>query len=100
MVNQTGNPSLAAFNEATRSYEAIGTEVRNYSERVFADSTEAFSRLTKAASATEYFGIVSSYSKKLAEEGLQQMARLSGMYASAASDQARAVQSLMLQARK
>jgi len=95
MFDQTPD-GLAVFSETTRAFQAIATEASDYAQRSVVDATTALGQMSSAKSVPEYLDVVAAFSKKAFEENIEQMARISSMYASAASDHARAIQAMML----
>lgn len=91
---------LAVIQETARAFQAIAAETGDYAQRMLAESTSVLAQMSTAKSPSEYVDIISAYSKKTFEENLQQMTRIAGMYASATSDHARAVQAMMIAAPK
>lgn len=87
---------LAVMNEATRALHAITAELGDYSQRLLADGTTTFSQLASAKTVPEYMSVMAAFTKRSMEENVQQFLRMGSMYASAANDQTRAVQSLLL----
>ena len=96
MINPNTDHGMAAMNEATRSFQAISAELGDYSQRLLADGTATFGELASAKTVSEYMGVMTAFTKRAMEEGVQQMLRMGNMYAAAASDQSRAVHSLLL----
>lgn len=96
MIHPNAERGVAVVNEATRAFNAISAELSDYSQRLLADGTATFSQLASAKSVPEYMSVMSAFTKRAMEEGVQQMLRMGSMYASAASDQTRAVQALLL----
>jgi len=87
---------LAVFSETTRAFQAIAAEASDYALRFVADGSTALGQMSSAKSVPEYLDVVAAFSKKAYEENIEQMTRISSMYASAASDHARAMQALMM----
>ncbi len=88
--------NLAVMNEASRALRAITAELGDYSQRFLADGTATLGQLASAKTVPEYMSAMATFTKRSMEESLQQMLRMASMYASAANDQTRAVQSLLL----
>ena len=99
MFNPNADHGMAAINEATRAFQAITAELGDYSQRLLSDGTVTLSQLTAAKTVPEYVCVMAAFSKRAMEESVQQMLRMGSMYASAANDQTRAVQSLLFTGR-
>ncbi|MEQ1697545.1 MAG: phasin family protein [Hyphomicrobiaceae bacterium] len=87
---------LAVMDDATRAFQAMTAEFNDFSQRLLADGTATFSQMTAAKTVPEYVELMSAFTKRAMEESMQQMLRMGNMYASAANDQTRAMQALML----
>jgi hypothetical protein len=96
MIHPNPERGVAVMSEVTRAFNAISAELGDYSQRLLADGTATFSQLASAQTVPEYMGVISAFTKRAMEEGVQQMLRMGSMYASAASDQTRALQALLL----
>lgn len=96
MIEHSPERTIAMLEQSSRAYHAIAAELHDYSERLIADGTTTFNDMVHAGTPTEWIELMSAFSKRAFEENVQQMARIANMYASAASEQTRAIQSLLL----
>lgn len=100
MFNPNADRGMAAMDEAARAFQAMTAEFGDYSQRLLADGTATMGQLAEAKTMPEYMDVMTAFTKRAMEESVQQMLRMSNMYASVASDQTRAVQALMLTAQR
>lgn len=90
------NGYLQTMGEWNKSWQAIATEMTDYSKRSFDDGVAVVQKLASAKSVPEAMEIQTAYAKSAYEDYLQQMSKISAMYQTLAKDAlkpfARAVQ--------
>ena len=84
------------LDESVRSMQAIAAEVSDYTQRLVQDSSMTLGDVTRSASMPDVIAQLTAFNKRSLEDYLQQMARLSTLYASLFDNQTRAAQALML----
>jgi len=77
---------MQAMGELNKSWQAIATEMTDYSKRSFEDGVATFQRLATAKSVPEVIEIQTTYAKSAYEDYMQQMAKIGAMYQSFAKD--------------
>ena len=71
---------MQAMGELNKSWQAIATEMTDYSKRSFEDGVATFQKLATAKSVPEVVEIQTTYAKQAYEEYMQQMAKIGAMY--------------------
>ena len=72
--------AVRAYGEANKGFQAIVSEVTNYSKKAFEDGTRAFEQLIGAKSVEQAFEIQTDYAKKAYDNHVAQMSKLGEMY--------------------
>jgi len=75
---------VRSYGDANKGYQAIVTEVTDYSKKAFEDGTRAFEQLVGAKSVEHAVEIQSQYVKKAFEAHVAEMTKLGQMYVSLA----------------
>jgi hypothetical protein len=78
--------SMQAFGDVTKNLQAVAMDMANYSKHSFEDSTQTFEKLLSAKSFDQVVEIQTSYAKRQHELFMQQLAKLGGVYSTAAKD--------------
>ncbi len=78
--------AMKFFGEWGKSWQAIAAEVADYTKRSFEEGTAVAEKLATAKSLEQAFEIQSDYAKSSYEDYMQQMTKLSGMYAELAQE--------------
>jgi hypothetical protein len=100
MCLDSGERMMAVYREGARSIQAIGAEMGDYTQRLLADSTATMAGTVKAQTPNEAIELWAAFSKRAMQEHVQQMSRLAAMYSTAAEEQTRAMQALILPVRR
>ena len=77
---------MQAMGEWNKNWQAIATEVTDYSKRLFEESMATFQKLAAATSVPEAMEIQTTYVKQAYEDYMDQMSRIGAMYQSIATD--------------
>ena len=77
---------MQAMGELNKSWQAIATEMTDYSKRSFEDGVATFQKLATAKSVPEVVEIQTTYAKSAYENYMQQMTKIGAMYQSFAKD--------------
>lgn len=87
--------ALKVFGEWNKSWQAIASEMGDYTKRSFEDSSATFEKLLGAKSLEQAIEIQSSYAKRCYDDYMQQMSKLGAMYADLAKEAAKPMERLM-----
>ena len=92
-VNQ-GNVDTAMklFGEWQKGWQAIASEVTDYSKRSFEDGTHTMEKLMSVKSVEQAVEIQTSYAKRQYEEYMHQWQKIGGMYAEFAKEAYRPIE--------
>jgi Phasin protein len=74
----TANP-MAAWGDFGRNWQAVATEMTEYSKRAVQDGSATMEKLMTAKSVEQAFEIQTSYAKRSYEDYLQEMTKLGTM---------------------
>jgi hypothetical protein len=86
-LGQTGMEGyMKMMGDWNKSWQAIASEMTDYSKRAFEDSTAAFEKLVAAKSVEQAMEIQTTYAKRAYEDYMQQMSKIGAMYQSIAKD--------------
>jgi hypothetical protein len=77
---------VRAYGETNKGYQAIATEVTDYSKSAFEDASRAFQQLVSAKSAEQAFEIQSQYAKRAYDAYIAQVSKLGKMWVDLARD--------------
>ena len=77
---------VRAYGEASKSFQAIGQELKEYTESSFENATRAWEQLLEVKSLERAFELQTNYAKKAYEDWTAEVSKISEMYQAAASD--------------
>ena len=77
---------VRAYGEASKSFQAIGQELNDYTKSSFENATRAFEQLAGAKSLERALEIQTNYAKMAYENWTAEVSKISEMYQAAASD--------------
>jgi hypothetical protein len=77
---------MQTMGEWNKSWQAIATEMTDYSKRSFEDGMATFQKLATAKSVPEALEIQTAYAKSAYEGYMQQMTKIGAMYQNLAKD--------------
>jgi hypothetical protein len=80
------NGYMQAIGDWNKSWQAIASEMTNYSKRSFEDGVATFQKLATAKSMPEAIEIQTNYAKLAYESYIQQLSKFCPMYQSFAKD--------------
>ena len=83
--------TVRSFGEMSNSFQAIATEVADYSKKAFEDGTRAFEQLIGAKSVEQAIEVQSQYAKKAYETYVAEMPKLGELYVAIARDASKPV---------
>ena len=78
--------ALKSFGAASKGFQAIATEVADYSKKSFEDSNAAFEKMIGAKSIDKAIEVQSDFVRSSCESAVGQMTKMGEMYADAAKD--------------
>ena len=78
--------AMKMIGDWNKSWQAIASEMSDYSKRSFEDGTATFEKLLGAKSLEQAFEIQTSFAKRAYDDYMQQMSKIGGMYASMAKE--------------
>jgi hypothetical protein len=87
--------ALKAFGEWNKGWQAIASEMGDYTKRSFEDGSATFEKLIGAKSFEQAIEIQSSYAKRCYDDYMQQMSKIGSMYADLAKEAAKPMERLM-----
>lgn len=87
--------AMKMFGDWNKSWQAIASEMSDYSKRSFEDGTATFEKLLGAKSLEQAFEIQTSYAKRAYDEYMHQMTKIGSMYTNMAKDAYRPVEKAM-----
>lgn len=77
---------LKTMGEWNKNWQAIATEMTDYSKRSFEDGTATFLKLASARDMQQVMEIQTTYAKRAYEDYMRQMSKIGAMYQSIAKD--------------
>lgn len=77
---------MQTMGELNKSWQAIATEMTNYSKRSFENNVAVYQRLASAKSVPEVMEIQTTYAKSAYEDYMRQMSKIGAMYQNFAKD--------------
>ena len=80
------NGYMQAVGEWNKSWQAIASEMNDYSKRSFEDGVAAFQKLATARSVPEAIEIQTTYAKSAYEDYMHQVSKIGAMYQNLAKD--------------
>lgn len=99
-MNQTGiDGAMKMWGEWTKGWQAIATEMTDYSKRSFEDSTKTFESLLTVKSVEQAVEIQTNFAKRAMEDYMRQMTKVGSMYTEFAKDAYKPVEKALNQAR-
>ena len=78
--------AVKSFGEVNKGFQAIATEMTDYSKKAFEDGTHAFEKLLGAKSLEQAVEIQSSFAKRAYDNYVAEFSKLSEMYADLAKE--------------
>ncbi len=78
--------AVRSFGEVNKGFQAIASEVTDYSKKAFEDGTRAFEQLIGAKSVEQAVEIQSQYAKKAYDNYIAEVSKLGEMYVGLARD--------------
>jgi hypothetical protein len=78
--------AVRAYGEASKSFQAIGQELNDYTKSSFESATRAFEQLAGAKSLERALEIQTNYAKTAYESWTAEVSKIGEMYQAAASD--------------
>jgi len=78
--------AVKSFGEVNKGFQAIATEMTDYSKKTFEDGTHAFEKLLGAKSLEQAVEIQSNFAKKSYDNYVAEVSKLSEMYADLAKE--------------
>ena len=92
-INQTGiDSAMKMWGDWTKGWQAIATEMTDYSKRSFEDSTHTIEKLMSAKSLEHAVEIQTTFAKRSYEEYMHQVQKVGGMYQEIAKEAYRPVE--------
>ncbi len=86
-LGQTNMDSVMhMYGDWNKGWQAITSEMTDYSKRAFEDGTATFEKLLSAKSMEQAFEIQTSYAKRAYDEYMHQMTKIGGMYSTLAKE--------------
>jgi tRNA splicing ligase len=86
-MGQTGMDGyLKMMGEWNKSWQAIASEMTDYSKRAFEEGTSTFEKLVAAKTVEQAVEIQTNYAKRAYEDYMQQLSKIGSMYQSFAKD--------------
>lgn len=85
--------AMKSFGEFNKGFQAIASEVTDYSKKAFEDSAQTFEKLAGAKSVEQAMEIQTEYAKKSYEGFVSQASKLGEMYAELAKEMYKPVES-------
>ena len=80
---------LKMWGDWAKNWQAISTEMADYSKRSFEEGTQTLEKLMAARTIDQVMEIQSSYAKRCADDYMQQMSKVGTMYADLAKEGAK-----------
>jgi len=78
--------AIKSFGEVNKGFQAIATEMTDYSKKAFEDGTSAFEKLLGAKSLEQAVEIQSNFAKKAYDNYVAEFSKISEMYADVAKE--------------
>jgi len=85
--------AMKSFGEFNRNFQAIATEMTDYSKKAFEESTRTFEKLSAAKSVEQAVEIQTEYAKKSYEGFVSQASRIGEIYVEMAKGMYKPVES-------
>lgn len=87
--------SMKMFGEWNKHWQAIAAEMTDYTKRSFEEGTATFEKLTAAKTVEQAMEIQTSYTKQAYDDYMQQMTKISTMYADMAKEASKPFENAM-----
>jgi hypothetical protein len=87
--------AMRMVGEWSKGWQAIATEMTDYSKRSFEEGTATFEKLLSAKTMEQAFEIQSSYAKRAYDDYMQQMSKLGSFYSDMAKEAYKPVEKAM-----
>lgn len=91
--------ALKLFGDWNKGWQAIASELTDYSKRAFEDGTATFEKLAGAKSIEQAIEIQSNFAKRAYDDYMHQMTKIGSMYTSLAKDAYKPVEKAFQNAR-
>lgn len=91
--------ALKLFGDWNKGWQAIASELTDYSKRAFEDGTATFEKLAGAKSIEQAIEIQSNFAKRAYDDYMHQMTKIGGMYTNLAKDAYKPVEKAFQNAR-
>lgn len=91
--------AMKAMGEWTKGWQAIAAEMSDYTKRSFEQGSQTMEKLMAVRSMEQAIEIQSTYAKRAYDDYMQQMTKISSMYADFAKDAYRPVERAFQSAR-
>jgi hypothetical protein len=92
--------TMKAFGEWNKGWQAIATEMTDYSKRSFEDGTATMEKLLSAKSFEQAVEIQTGFAKRAYDEYMHQMSKIGGLYAELAKEAYKPVEKAMQSVRE
>jgi phasin family protein len=89
------NGYMQAMGEWNKSWQAIASEMTDYTKRSFEDGVATLQKIASAKSVPEALEIQTSFAKRAREDYMQQAAKIGAMYQDLANDSFKPIQRIM-----
>ena len=84
--------AMKVFGEWNKGWQAIASEMTDYTKRSFEDSSATFEKLVSSRSIEQVMEIQTTYAKRAYDEYMHQLTKIGGMYAELAKEAYRPVE--------
>lgn len=91
--------AMKLFGEWNKGWQAVTTEMTDYTKRSFEEGTATFEKLLSAKSVEQAMEIQSSYARRAYDGYLSQMSKIGGIYAEWAKEAYKPVEKALQNAR-
>jgi hypothetical protein len=91
--------AMKFMGEWTKNWQAIASEVTDYTKRSFEDGTQTFEKLMGAKSMEQAVEIQTSFAKRAYDDYMHQLSKIGGMYAELAKEAYRPMERALQNAR-
>jgi hypothetical protein len=96
---QNVDNAMKLFGEWNKGWQAIATEMTDYTKRSFEEGTATFEKLLTAKSLEQAIEIQSGFAKRAYDGYMHQLSKIGGMYADLAKEAYKPVERAMQNAR-
>ena len=95
MSKENMEAAAQTFGEFNKSFQAIATEISDYSKKAYEDGTEAAEKIWGAKSFDKAIEIQSEYARQAYDDYMAGFSKISGMYADLAKEMYKPVEKAM-----